>query len=631
MATEKQLLKKAQGYNDSKKYDEVVNLLTREILEQHQSADLYAEKAQALWRTNDFETSFRVAEEALKLDADNAKANNYLGNYYSVAKNSHYRAIDYYLIAIKSEPDYVTPLCNLGYAYLRLKKIPDAKEYFDQASDLDKDYIPTFLGLAEWNYQLKNYHRSEELLLEALEKDPNYPDVYNSLGVIMAAQKLFAKAIKNYEKAISLDSKQYRARYNLGNIYRQQKNYKKSIELYEEAISLNPQYDLAYNNLSLSHMGLKEYDKAIKILNKGLLTNPKNPQMHFNLGEAYFANKQFQEALPNYKKMLDLVEQDSDYLVSRARDKIAEIHKSLKNADYSHVSDLVTQIKELLLFKDQCVTHYTGLTVANYLVLEKSPLRLSEGAFLNDTSEGRELFKFLPPLLQTHSNQGTVATPFTQKPFIGSFVAESKHDDLTLWRMYGKEDKEEARGCAITIERKNLLDEIKSMLLPNEDKSTTENNEEELRFYRVAYIDKTTKSKFVVPGARSKDVEVLNECMNDLSAKIKAFNMNRPSDQDKLDVLELLNEIAYLFKSVEYQYEQEIRLIIKGIGFEKIVDTQFTPPKVYIELVPLDKLISKITLGPKVERAEEWAASFHYHLGKVGLYPEILTSRLPFK
>ena len=52
--------------------------------------------------------------------------------------------------------------------------------------------------------------------------------------------------------------------------------------------------------------------------------------------------------------------------------------------------------------------------------------------------------------------------------------------------------------------------------------------------------------------------------MSELKAKIKKLN-----EQQKISVIKLLNEIAYLFKSSEYQYENEVRLVVQGVGFKK--------------------------------------------------------------
>ena len=289
---------------------------------------------------------------------------------------------------------------------------------------------------------------------------------------------------------------------------------------------------------------------------------------------------------------------------------------------------IVTNIKELLLFSDNCVTHYTGLKTVKALIIDKSLFRLSEGAFLNDTSEGRQLFKFLHEEgFITEKLDDTIATPFAQKPFIGSFVSETKHDDLTLWRMYGKEDKEEAKGCAVTLERETFIKKIREKLIG--DKTENDGMEEEFSFYRVAYFTNNKNDHFIVPGAPGKAPE-LNECMKKLRELVAAY-LKKYKEPDRQDLIELLNTIAYLFKSVEYQYEHELRLVVKGIGFEKMINADAIPPRVYIELTDITPAIRKITLGPKVDRAEEWAAAFHYSLEKDEYKPEIVISHLPFK
>ena len=118
--------------------------------------------------------------------------------------------------------------------------------------------------------------------------------------------------------------------------------------------------------------------------------------------------------------------------------------------------------------------------------------------------------------------------------------------------------------------------------------------------------------------------------MINLKDKVKKLNKKQ-----KIDVTKLLNNIAYLFKSSEYQYEHEVRLVVQGVGFSKKIERDFTPPKVYIELVDIVPALTKITLGPKVERADEWAAAFNYHIkeqlkGREDKV-EIIISHLPFK
>ena len=226
---------------------------------------------------------------------------------------------------------------------------------------------------------------------------------------------------------------------------------------------------------------------------------------YFNLGLAYYNCKDYQNSLVNYEKYIELISSsttasNSDSFV---HEKINELKKFLGNEKYKDISELVNKIKELLIFKDESITHYTGLTAAKALILDNSKFRLSEGAFLNDTSEGRELFRHLA-IPVSKKFQDTESILFAQKPFIGSFVTETKHDDLTLWRMYGKEEKDEAKGCAITIDMESLLKSIKDMLTSDSSNTDSTRIDGEYTFYRVAYRKSDQEVKFVIPAPESK-------------------------------------------------------------------------------------------------------------------------------
>lgn len=93
-----------------------------------------------------------------------------------------------------------------------------------------------------------------------------------------------------------------------------------------------------------------------------------------------------------------------------------------------------------------------------------------------------------------------MAETFTEKPFIGSFVTETKHDDLTLWRMYGKEDKVEARGCALTINKDLCLSALKTAVTSKNNSSASMQTEEQFTFYKVAYITKDELKKMYNSG-----------------------------------------------------------------------------------------------------------------------------------
>jgi len=625
------LIEKAQTLNKGKKYSEVIDLLPDEVLETYQSADLYAEKAQAFYRTEKKDFCSESLEKALKIDVNNAKANTYKGNIY-VELKQYDKAIESFKKAIKTDSQYAIPYHGLGIIFRNLKEYDKAIENYNIAIEIDAKFAHPYNGLGNVYIDLKKYDKAIESFNKAIEIDPKFITSYNNLGNLYLDIKKYDKAIETFNKAVNLDPKFVNSYNGLGNVYLNLKNYDKAIESFNKAIGINPTFVTSYNGLGNVYYQLNEFNKAIDIYAKSIDIDIEYASPFYNRAMCNNILKNYQKALIDYEKYIELTQNNPDYFTSAAQSKIIELKKIIKSTEYNSISELVKKIKTLLLFRDDCVTHYTSLSVAKALILDKSKFRLSEGAFLNDTSEGRELFKFLPSIDSTSKKKNdTFALPFVQKPFFGSFVSEIKHDDLTLWRMYGKENKDEARGCAITLDKGKLLENLKESLINDGKTEITEKMDEEFCFYRVAYRKDGHEEFLIIPGASVEDQKSLNDHMLDLANKVKIFRSKRRKSPDIQNVLELLNSIAYLFKSAEYQYEHELRLVVEGNVFKKIINSDSNQLRVYIELVPICPFISKITLGPKVERAEEWAAAFYYSLDERGYHPEILISHLPFK
>jgi len=615
MPTPEELLIQAQSLNKSKSYKKVIELLTDEVLQQAKSADLYAEQAQAYYRLKQYDLSEQVADHALRINPRQAKGHYYKGN----------RLFD-------------------------LKEYNDAIVSYKKALEIDPAYAYAYNGLGNCHYKLKKYNEAIISYKNAIEIDHDFALPCNGLGNAYAQLEKNDEAIAAFKKAIEIDSEYTYAYNGIGNVYAKLGEYDEAITAYKKTIEINPDYASPYNGLGNVYSHLINYNEAIKWHTNAIAIDPEYQNAYFNRGLAYYEIKDYANALKDYELYLAITKDGpDDYYVRIAQERVTELKKLLKvnlpadeDADkiVLDIKKLVDNIKALLLYNDGCITHYTSLSVTNKLILEQSPFQLSEGAFLNDTSEGRELFKFLPPLeMKSKAGKGktdtehiaetdkdTEARQFAQRPFIGSFVSENKHDDLTLWRMYGKEEKNEAMGCAITIDMKKLVANLKEKLVPDGN-ATPLMDFEEFSFYRVAYRPHNSYEPFIIPGADDKK-DALNNCMNELKGKITSLNKQTNNSGYLQQVQQLLNGIAYLFKTIEYQYEHELRLVVNGIGFKKEITDA---PRVYIDLVTIAPAIRKITLGPKVEKAEEHAATFHYSLFKDGFIPDIFISRLPFK
>ncbi|HWB24330.1 MAG TPA: tetratricopeptide repeat protein [Chitinophagaceae bacterium] len=673
MAAPPELLQQVKALNSEEKFRQTLDLLPEDILEKYQDADLYAEAAQASYRLDKNDACKDYAEKALQLNSGQAKAYNYRGNIY-LGEKRYIEAIEAYHKAIEIDPTFAYPHNGLGNVYLNLKQYDKAIDAYNKAIETDPKFAYPYNGLGNAYAVLNQYDKAIETYNKAIEIDPKSANPYNGLGNVYSTLNQYDKAIEVYNKAIKIDPTFTYLHNGLGNVYQDLKQYDKAIEVYSKAIEIDPKSANPYNGLGNVYNLLKQYDKAIDAYNKGIEIDPKFAYPYNGLGSAsyelnqynkaieaynqaieidktfsapyynraivYYNNRDYAKALDDYKTYIELEKGKKDYYYTNAKEKIEEISALLADTGFKAINGIINDIKKLLLFNDACITHYTSMTAARILILEKDKLfRLSEGAYLNDPSEGRELLEYLDYKITANDGNLKVAEPFARKPFIGSFVAEVKHDDLTLWRMYGKEAKEEATGCAITLSKDDLIALVKARLIGDKS-SSTNTTDNEFSFYRVAYIDDVTKKCRLPDTDLQKQIDnekTLNGYLEDLKREITVYKEKADKksdgerDSDMTRLTELLNTIAYLFKNVAYQYEYEVRLVLKGTGFDKQVDVLATPPKTYIELCNIKPAIKKITLGPKVQRSEEWASALYYTLEKESISTEILISHLRFK
>jgi len=76
-----------EGEKDKNKYQEVIDLLTDEVLKKEKSDILYTEKSEAYYQLGKFIDSKNEAERALQINPNNAKGNTYIGYYFDDQKD----------------------------------------------------------------------------------------------------------------------------------------------------------------------------------------------------------------------------------------------------------------------------------------------------------------------------------------------------------------------------------------------------------------------------------------------------------------------------------------------------------------------------------------------------------------
>jgi tetratricopeptide (TPR) repeat protein len=448
------------------------------------------------------------------------------------------------------------------------------------------------------------------LLTDELLETEKDAELYRLRGDTWTIKKEYDKAFTDYNKAIKINPKNAELYIWRGIVWYYKKDYDKAINDYNKAIEINQNCELAFYNRGLASVAIKEYDEAIADYSVNINFDSDYKYVYYyDRGLALKQRKKYKEAIDDFTKVIKIKSDYANAYYSRglakkeinielegskqdfekylelaidengnstkyAKHYIKELNVLIKDPKLRSIIQLVIDIKGKLLIEEECV-HYTKFSILKKLIIDESKFKIFEGNFMNDPSEGKEFFNFLKYKPHISCKDECFAETFSPKPFIGSFVTKDKHNDLNMWRFYGKEEGVEAKGCAITLHTQNFIEDIKNSLSNEKNKEARLDDESDINFYRVVYIANES-TKFYIPGSEGKE-EALQGLMNKLKGKVKNYKGDNRTFLDKY-----LNSIAFLFKSDAYKNENEVRLVVKGIEFKKEYDKDVIPPRVYI-------------------------------------------------
>lgn len=266
------------------------------------------------------------------------------------------------------------------------------------------------------------------------------------------------------------------------------------------------------------------------------------------------------------------------------------------------------------------LVHYTKLNVLKKLLeqRQKTPprMRLWNSVYMNDPYEGETFINLMQcvgnakcgilesyfPYLKKESQK---LTPINSNIYISSLSKQV--DNIRMWVQYG----DDASGCGIFFE--DDFFDIRSNSATATDTSLY--TDKDYPLYKVNYIETNTFLKKCEEKEENDykkiraHLEKVWTYMDKLEYIIKDKNLE-PQDNETATkptkvsnvirefVADCLNEIRFLFKDPEYQYEEEVRIV--HCSYDAKIDEQtFDIPRLYIE-VERDIRMKKVQLGPRI-------------------------------
>ncbi|WP_314073333.1 DUF2971 domain-containing protein [uncultured Granulicatella sp.] len=335
--------------------------------------------------------------------------------------------------------------------------------------------------------------------------------------------------------------------------------------------------------------------------------------------------------IENYVRVLSsfaAIGKDKNPLIKSKYNFLFEFYENVSDSEFEkliEIFSLVQLIKNQLIIKapDKLTFgHYTSGKVLQILLKQKdkenysivSKSRLCNVNYMNDPSEGKVLNQYLQMDL-TFQKLSLKPSPW----FLMSLTTAI--DQLSMWSQYG----DRAEGVCLILDSSDFSkvkfsSDIEWLTSRRSSKSKIEELEDSVDvveqeskdfIYRIGYlttqgdVDAVLKPEYNTCIA-DEEIEVINDSLKALKEKVGGIDkVNESALYEKVD--ECLEEIRYLFKSADYSYESELR-VLKYMPLEpdnpniKIDDSgEFA--KLYIERENPIKL-SEVIFGPKFPNPE---------------------------
>lgn len=475
-------------------------------------------------------------------------------------------------------------------------------------------------------------------LLEQIKKgDVTYDLAQYNLLLLNLTQGNFQQVKICYQQ-ISEDSKQLKnyTKVNLGYIHQIEGKIDEAIKLYQSInrVEFHP-YHYAYSNLNLYFLTkIEDYLNNIK----------KEDCLETYAQAQYILGNNCIDVSEN-KKYWDNIPEDSNFYIQKEYSlklikQVVEINTNY-NENFREIFKIVDKLLETLFvnsIEENRISHYTNLSVSKILLKnDDNALRLNTVNLMNDPTEGSLLFEYL-------NIENKITT--IDLAYISCFTLH--HDSLNQFRLYAKQDYQEAFGVSLVLNQKffsnthnaakiytKITENTKVSLINQVDLNSIGgaiNKNTSMPLYRCIYIDPC--SNYIKVAQREewsfcredresdsvrwknyfKKMQIIEinvrEALEDLKYKISELNNpNFPSlnilnlnELEKNLLGEILLPLRYLMKHMAFKEEQECRIVYVTQMDNPLVQYDEKINRIYIDYEPsVMEHLEKIYIAPKAK------------------------------
>ncbi len=547
---------------------------------------------------------------------------------------------------------------NLGVLFESQEKYPEAQQAYQeiQREDDKKIFATSRVNLGVLFESQEKYPEAQQAYQEIQREDDKkiFATSRVNLGVLFESQEKYPEAQQAYQEIQREDDKKQfaKSRFNLGLLFESQEKYLEAQHAYLEIKREDDaeEFVKSRNNLGILLYNQGEYNAAKEVFLE--ITRDDNPKefafICINFG---LILKECNELVEAKEVLENIKKDDGEYFFCKARLIIGEI--LLCQGEYDNAKKLFEDSKRVYHYESECfirisqdsiklftkdliklkeivdeilnclkldskhekyICHYTRPSTAFSLLgynEEPSKLRLSTIKNVNDPTEGNILLDYfnLP-----NEEIGLCS-------FISCFTFN--HDSLNQFRLYGKENNQEASGVSLIFE-KNFFGEysepcnfieygkkeslINSFSLENNSSINTDINNKinKLPVYRCIYID--NESDYIKLAKRSEIdfykegrtkfftsyLDEINKKTDEVKKLIDKFKEvlnsmfgNNKSNEDLYNIVNyILLPLKFLVKHAAFEDEQECRIFFITNLFDERIISNVKEKSMYLEYEP---------------------------------------------
>jgi serine/threonine-protein kinase len=201
-----------------------------------------------------------------------------------------------------------------------------ARQYFEQAVQLDPNYAPAYAGLADYYWLTDELPprmrmpKAKQYALKAVETAPNLAEAHTALGEVrFMADWDWPEAEREFKRALELDTGSLEAHLRYADYLSEMGRADEALAEVHKAQELDPLSISTQVMIGWTLYYAHRYDAAVQQCQKTLDLEPNSVNAHDCLGLSYLAKKMYENAIGECQKAASLSGNDLNRTVGLAR------------------------------------------------------------------------------------------------------------------------------------------------------------------------------------------------------------------------------------------------------------------------------------------------------------------------